>query len=841
MVAAANPLINVTTGRAATADATGARITGTAANRSGDGTLHDALRLANLGWSMLPLHEAVGGICSCHKAADCGGSTGKHPRTAHGTADATTGADVIRGWLTKWPGANLAIATGAEQGVFMVGPDGAGGRAALAELVRQHGPLPRTPRARSGSADPGEHYYFSYPAGAVITNARNHRGLPIDVRGDGGLAVAPPSWHKSGRRYEWIVPPWETPLAEAPAWLVEWCQKEHAEASPPPSAGTGASYGAAGPDVIRRALAYLEKCLPAISGSGGHNQTFAVARAIIYGFDLGPETGYQLLAEHYNPRCQPPWSEKELRHKCEQADTKPCQKPRGWLLEGRGPAPRIPRPSEPKDAGGGLHEDGTWQGQGAADDSEKPDAEPHLDDGIKFTDWGNARRLVHHHGDDLRHCFPWRKDLVWERRHWKVDDTGEMERRAKDTIRRIYTQAAEEQNEDLRKALVEWAVKSENAMRIHNIIALARSEPGIPILPSRLNNDPMLLNVANGTLDLRTGKLHKHRRQDYLTKLCPVEYDPGATCPTWERFLTEIFPATGDTAEQPGNTELIRFVQRFLGYCLTGDIREQILAIFWGNGSNGKSTMLNVLLELLGQDYAIKAPPNLLMAKREAHPTEKADLFGQRLVTTIETEDGGRLAEALVKDLTGGDHIRARRMREDFWQFAPTHKLVLCTNHKPKIRGTDHAIWRRIRLVPFTVRFEGDRKDAKLPDKLRAEYPGILAWLVRGCLDWQKDDLGLPEAVKQATQEYRAEQDLVAGFVQECCVEGDAYRCRAGELYARFKHWTEACGEAQGSAVPSQRMFGLALSERGFERYTNNGTWYRGIGLRHDHEEEIPE
>jgi putative DNA primase/helicase len=454
---------------------------------------------------------------------------------------------------------------------------------------------------------------------------------------------------------------------------------------------------------------------------------------------------------------------------------------------------------------------------------------------VHFSDQGNAQRLVACHGDDFRHCYPWKKDLVWTGRVWEIDNTGQVERWAKDTIRQMYAGAAREPDENRRARLAEHALWSEDAKRIHNMIALARSEPGVPVLPRQLDLDPWLLNVLNGTVDLRTGKLREHRRADSLTRLCPVDYDPAAVCPLWEWFLCGTFPATGDAAEAPGDRELIRYLQRYLGYCLSGNVSEQILAIFWGKGANGKSTLLTLLLELLGMDYAIKAAPDLLLTKKEAHPTEKADLFGRRLVAAIETEEGGRLAEALVKDLTGGDRIRARRMREDFWEFSPTHKLILCTNHKPKIRGTDHAIWRRLRLFPFTVTIPDEQQDKQLLDKLRAERKGVLAWLVRGCLDWQREGLGLPEAVRAATEGYRSEQDLLAGFIEECCITGSSsYRCRAGELYGRFRAWCEASGEAKGSEVPSQRKVGEALTERGFERRTSNGTWYLGIGLRQE-------
>jgi putative DNA primase/helicase len=285
------------------------------------------------------------------------------------------------------------------------------------------------------------------------------------------------------------------------------------------------------------------------------------------------------------------------------------------------------------------------------------------------------------------------------------------------------------------------------------------------------------------------------------------------------------------------------FVQRLLGRCLTGDITEQIVPIFWGCGANGKSTLINAVMESIGGDYAMKANADLLMSSRnDRHPTELASLFGMHLVVASETHQGRSLNEALVMDLTGGERIRARRMREDFWEFMPTHKVILITSHKPIIKGGDDGIWRRLRLVSFEVRFwdptEPETAERELPpelvqdkqlgEKLRKEYPGILGWMVRGCLDWQRDGLTTPAAVMDTTREYRSGEDLLAQFITECCVIGPDYRVRSSEINARFHGW---CG-AGNEETWTQRRLGEALVQRGFERYTNNGTWYRGLGLR---------
>jgi putative DNA primase/helicase len=263
-------------------------------------------------------------------------------------------------------------------------------------------------------------------------------------------------------------------------------------------------------------------------------------------------------------------------------------------------------------------------------------------------------------------------------------------------------EADRQQRLAIAKKNLKWALESESARRINAMLDLARSEPGIPILPDQMDSDPWLFNCVNGTLDLRTGKLREHRREDYITKVCPTRYNANAVCKAWLRFLGGVFP---DDEGEP-DTELITFNQRLLGRCLTGDVSEQILPIFWGSGANGKSTLINAILETMGDDYAMKANADLLMTSRgERHPTELAQLFGMRLVVASETHQGRRINETLVKDLTGGEPIRARRMREDFWEFKPTRKVILLTNHKPRVAGTDEGIWRRLRLLPFTTTF----------------------------------------------------------------------------------------------------------------------------------------
>ncbi len=437
-----------------------------------------------------------------------------------------------------------------------------------------------------------------------------------------------------------------------------------------------------------------------------------------------------------------------------------------------------------------------------------------------LTDLGNARRFVTMHRGNVRFCYPWSKWSVWMDTHWAVDDTGEIYRCAKETVRGIYREADQCEDESRRPTLAKHAAKCESEGKLNAMLAMAQSEPGIPVLPDDLDRDPWLLNVRNGTLDLKTGQLRPHRREDLITKCLPVAYDPQAQCPRWCAFLDRIFEA---------KQELIAYVQRAIGYSLTGDTSEHCIFMLYGPGENGKSTQLQTLLGLLDA-YAKKTPTETLMVRRgESIPNDVARLRGARLVVAVEAEAGRRLAEAMVKEVTGGDTIAARFMRQEWFEFVPQFKIWLATNHKPRILGTDRAIWRRIRLIPFTVIIPKAEQDRQLGEKLREEWPGILAWAVEGCRAWQAHGLGEPQEVIQATEEYRAEQDVIGAFLEECCYEDSTASALARDLYGAYRAWTEANGER----LTTQKDFGGRLGERGFTRGTGAGNvkkWF-GIGL----------
>jgi putative DNA primase/helicase len=400
------------------------------------------------------------------------------------------------------------------------------------------------------------------------------------------------------------------------------------------------------------------------------------------------------------------------------------------------------------------------------------------------------------------------------------DETGAVERKAKETAESIYKEAATATDPDERQALAKWAVCSESEARIRAMISLAKSEPSIAVAADQLDADTWLLNCLNGTIDLRTGELRPHQRDDLCTKQVPVEYDPDASCPRWNDFLAEIMGY---------KLLLASFLHRAVGYALTGDTSEQVLFLLYGTGANGKSSFLETIKAVLG-DYARQADPATFLArKHDSVRNDVARLAGARFVSAIEAEEGKYLSEALVKSVTGGDTVAARFLYSEFFEFRPQFKIFLAANHKPLIRGTDNAIWRRVRLVPFTVTIPSDQQDKHLLEKLRAELPGVLAWAVRGCLVWQKHGLEEPKEVQAATESYRDEMDLLGGFLSECCIQGPAAWATAKDLYQAHALWCSANGEHQ----MGQRRFGINLAERGFQscKGTHGVRIWRGIGL----------
>lgn len=430
--------------------------------------------------------------------------------------------------------------------------------------------------------------------------------------------------------------------------------------------------------------------------------------------------------------------------------------------------------------------------------------------GVDLTEDVLASEFTRRHGGDLRYVHEWNKWLRWDGTRWRFDRVLAMYDLARDVCREAT--AMEKPHVRARFA---------NAKTVAAVTRLAMADPIHARTGDVWDRDPWAINTPGGTVDLRTGKLRPHAREDGMTKLATVT--PGGECPTWEAGL-ERWAA--------GDRELVAFLQRLVGYFLTGLTTEQVFAFLYGTGANGKGSFLNTLTQVLG-DYATVASVDTFTATSgERHPADLAMLRGARLVTAQETTEGRRWDETRIKALTGGDPITARFMRADFFTFVPQLKLVIAGNHKPGLRAVDEAMRRRLLLVPFTATIPAPERDKALGDKLRAEGPGILAWAIRGCLAWQSAGLRPPSSVMAATDEYFETQDSVGRWLEECCVVAPNASATKGDLFASWKAWAERGGEF----VLTQRR----LTERLEERLTldetrvgrNRDKAFIGIGLR---------
>lgn len=437
------------------------------------------------------------------------------------------------------------------------------------------------------------------------------------------------------------------------------------------------------------------------------------------------------------------------------------------------------------------------------------------------TELGYARRFIHLYGKQLRHVPSWNWWLVWDGSRWAHDRTGQAHRWMKIIVRRLTNDALAITDEDKRKAALKKAEAGERSASVRGALTLAATEPQVVVDHKALDADPFLLNCANGTVDLRTGQLRPHDPADLITKVTGAAYRPDAIGDVFDRFLADIQPDEAMRA----------FLARLLGHAIEGRQAVHVLPIFWGDGANGKSTLIDAVMGALG-DYAAPAAAGLLTArKNDAHPTETADLFGRRLAVLHETDAGRQLAEGTVKRLTGGDRIKARHMREDFWEFDPSHTFVMLTNHKPLVKGDDEGIWRRIKLVPFAVVIPEHQRDEHLSDRLSEEADAILSWLIAGYQAWQAGGLDEPHQVTDATTEYRLESDTLGRFLDDCCLLASGYRTRSAELYAAWVAWCTQEHEQPGS----NKAFTTALQNRGYDNKRSKvGAVIHGVGLAAD-------
>lgn len=425
-----------------------------------------------------------------------------------------------------------------------------------------------------------------------------------------------------------------------------------------------------------------------------------------------------------------------------------------------------------------------------------------------------AERLARQYKGELLyvHSIGWH---VWDGVRWTPDRNGTAVRAVVGTVKAAFDELADLSDAE-RKKLLRDISKCESASGVDGVLRLASCLEAFAVSPDMLDADPYLLNSATGTLDLRTGTVREPSPKDLITKVTRCGIGAADGGPAFRQFIVEVLP----------EPEVREFVQRLLGYALLGVVREHVLALFTGTGCNGKSTLLDAVMDALG-DYAIAAEPELLLHRDGAHPTGQADLLGVRLAVLSETGEGRKLAAATVKRLTGGDKIRARRMRQDFFEFDPSHTLIVMTNHKPKVSGDDPALWRRLRVVPFDVVV--GQPDPGLPERLALELPAILGWLVDGYhMYTESGGLAPPDAVTRRTAAYQASSDALARFLEERTQANANATTTARELFQAWAHWCTHNGETSGSEV----TFAEAMSRRGFEKKRRaQGYLYPGLML----------
>jgi putative DNA primase/helicase len=723
------------------------------------------------------------------------------PKGSHGFLDATTDPAQVRAWWSATPEANIGLAVGKSGLVAIdVDPRHQGDATWAAICLALGEAVADTVVNMTGGG--GRHFLYRQNGHPVKTDDGT-LGEGVDTVGETGYIILPPSVHPNGKAYAWA--PGRSPFERLPspvpaaldARLPKYTDRKGKAMTARPA------WADAGDFWLQWALGRV--------GPGTRNKT---------GFDLACQLRDAGLIQgdaegvlmQYVDRVADlgdhPYTYREAKASLNEAYSAPA----------RDPATRIPTPAD-------------------AETGEKAALQPVGREEVELnafplTDTGNGESLAALFGGVLRfaHVPPgptggikghW---LIWSGHRWAPVDMGQVETFAKQTARRREAAALAlpsdtKAQEAYRKDALSWALGSESAYRRRAMCDLARTESPIAARYTDFDRDPWLLGCRNGVLDLRTGTLRPGRQADLVTKSVGFDFDPDAPCPRWDRFLLEIFD---------GDTALVGFLRRAVGYSLTADTREQCLFLCHGSGANGKTTLLSTLRAAFG-DYAVNSPFSTFEWDRNTQGTnDLAALAGARLVTAAETSEARRLNEARVKAITGGDPVTARFLFSEFFTFVPGFKVWLAMNALPKVTGTDLGIWRRIRLVPFKVSFAG-REDRTLDAQLRTELPGILRWAVEGCLEWQGlGTLGAPEAVVEATEAYRTQSDLVGRFLAEEVLVRDGMTVRASELYGAFAAWAKR----QGEDVMAGTAFGLRMRDLGHEKTRNAlGMVYVGLGL----------
>jgi len=667
----------------------------------------------------------------------------KKPATEHGFKDAKCHPAHEEIWI-KNPNLNIGIATGKTSGITIVDIDSeSGGAESYKFLLEEYKLDPCTLRVNTPRG--GFHLIYKDRIGFQSSNGI----LPgIDIKGDGGYVVAPPSVHPNGKEYQFEnlanflsldQTQFESSLKEFPYELFQKIKKSkkkvYVQEDGKVNAGNRFEYLRSFTGKIRRAGVSHASALNLI---GNENQT----------------------------RCNPPKTEEEVR----------------------------------------AIVDGIYK----LDVSSPLISSPH-------TDLGNAERLKTFSEDSALFVSRMEKWLVYDDKRYKVDDTSAIIQQCKSMLRFAQDLSATMPESDIKPKLQKHLKKCESRAKIQSMISLAEGE--MSVSPDELDQDPLKFNVANGTLCLKTGDLFPHNKKDKITKISNVIFDPIADCPRFEKFLFEVFD---------NNVELIEYFQKIVGYSLTGLTSEQCLFILHGSGSNGKSTLINILKKLLGEYCRTADISTFTFRQSEQIRNDLARLFDSRLVTSVEIQEGKFLDESVIKQITGGDPITSRFLFKEHFEYIPKWKLFLAVNHLPHITGNDNGIWRRLKTIPFSISFMGANKDPDLCQKLEAELSGILNWAIQGCIAWQKYGLAEPQIVSSAIDMYRQDEDVMGCFLSDHIEVGIDYYESATALFETYV----SAQKALGQRTISQKLFSQKLAAKGFEKHRGSDGRVNFIGLK---------
>lgn len=672
----------------------------------------------------------------------------------------TTRAELKKLFVER-PSANFGIITGAASRLIVLDVDGPEGEMSLDMLEEVNGSLPKTVTVRTGR---GRHLYFRTNAGESIRNTAGKLGIGLDVRGNGGYVVGVGSIHPGGAMYRYATgfTPKDVAIAEAPAWLEDLLAGPAPEPTPPSvpqipknrlKAAQPYAQAAQGLELERLAKAPI----------GQRNETLNICAFRLGQFlahsDLLPER--EVIAQLTQTAKGIGLDETEIER---------------TILSGLEAGKRAPRD---------LSNVGAPHPVASAELARRAAPEQLAQELSRLgeTDADNAERLAKRFGRELL-FNPGLGFLVWGGTHWCRDTHGERYRLAQQAARLIAEEAPFLGSDDQRARRQKFAQQSLGKGPLDRMLDLAK--PLVAVEQAQLDAAPMLLPVWNGTVDLRTGTLEAHDPRDLITKVVPVAFDATAKCPRWKAFIRQ---ATG------GDRDLGRYLQRAVGYTLTGNTGEQKFFLIKGPGGTGKGVFVNTIRDLLA-GFGQNTPFDTFLVKAYASiPADLAALRGARMVVASESNFGQQIDEAKIKAFTGGDPITARFLHGNFFTFRPVGKLWLVTNDFPRVRSTSDAFWRRVQVISFPNKVTDDQKDTQLEEKLRAEFPGILAWAVRGCQKWLKDGLGICPAVEAGSQLWQKGADHFIRFANECLVRENGTAVSSSNLYSRYTAWCLRNGE----------------------------------------------